>query len=216
MKNTRKNYYKRYITGFCLVFAVLAVLSPAVLAADEIPKGWIKAGSHPSGYDITIDRSTKRSGKAAARIESNAAVKTDGFGTLMQGIKADAYRGKRIRLSAWMKTENAVSAQIWLRLDGERRSFGFDNMDNRPVKGTTGWTKYDLVLDVPEETLKIAFGFFVSEKGKAWADDIQLEVVGKDIPTTNLMSAEQAKEEFPASTSKREYPIHPVNLDFEI
>jgi AraC family transcriptional regulator len=215
MKHIGENYNKRNITGFGLVVALIAILSPAVLAADEIPKGWQKAGSHPQNYEMTIDRSTKRSGKAAARIESNAAITQKGFGTLMSAFKADEYRGKRIRLTAWMKTEDAVAAQVWLRLDSQTRTLGFDNMGNRQVKGTTDWTKYELVLDVPEETALISFGFFVYEKGKAWADDFRIEVVGKDVPSTNLMTAEQAKEEFPPSTSKCEYPMQPVNLDFE-
>src|SRR4030095_6622009 len=80
----------------------------------------------------------------------------------------------------------------------QARMLGFDNMDNRPVKGTTDWTKYELVLDVPEATTMILYGFFVYEKGKAWADDLRFEVVGKDVPSTNLMTAKQADFRSPA------------------
>ena len=81
---------------------------------------------------MVVDLSVRHRGKAAARIESTDTAPADGFGTLMQSFKADAYRGKRIRLSAWMKTENAASAQMWLRLDGTKSVLGFDNMDSRP------------------------------------------------------------------------------------
>jgi hypothetical protein len=203
------------IVSATIVVGPIALFSPAALAAEEIPKGWWKSGSHPHNYEMTIDRLIKRSGKAAARIGSKSAEATKGFGTLMSGFKADAYRGKRIRLTAWMKAEDAGSAQVWLRLDTPTRVLGFDNMDNRPVKGTKDWTKYELVLDVPEATTMILYGFFVQGTGKAWADDLLLEVVGKDVPSTNLMTAKQAEEEFPPTASKREHPLQPVNLNFE-
>lgn len=89
----------------------------------------------------------------------------------MQIFRADDYRGKRQRLSAWMSTEKADSAQLWLRLDSAKSTVGFDNMDNRAVTGTTGWKKYELTLDVPAATVKIAFGVIVSGQGQVWVDD---------------------------------------------
>src|SRR5712691_7388604 len=94
-----------------------------------------------------------------------------------------------------MKTENAESANLWMRLDGEKRTLGFDNMGNRAVTGTTEWKRYEITLDVPENAANIAFGSFVAGKGQAWVDDFQVEVVGKDVPSTNRLSPEQMKEE---------------------
>ncbi len=197
------------------VVGYIKVFSPAVAASGELPNGWRKAGSHPKNFEMTLDTSVKRGGKAAARIESTAATPKDGFGTLMQNIKADGYRGKRLRMSAWMKTESANSAQLWMRLDGVKRMLGFDNMDGRPVKGTTGWKRYEITLDVPESAVNIAFGFFVIEKGKAWADDFLLEAVGKDVPPTNMLHEKRWKKNRPQREIRREYSEQPVNLDFE-
>ena len=44
--------------------------------------------------------------------------KGDGFGTLMQMISADEYRGGRWKLTARMRTEDAHKAQMWMRVDG--------------------------------------------------------------------------------------------------
>jgi hypothetical protein len=76
-------------------------------------------------------------------------------------------------------------------------------MQNRPIKGTTDWKKYDIVVDVPATSLGIAFGLLLAGQGQAWVDDIQFGVVGKDVPTTN-----------PEETTK-ESPRQPQNLRFE-
>ena len=148
----------------------------------------------------------------------------------MQGIKADDYRGKRVRLSGYVKGENiAQYAGLWLRVDGAGYSLNFDNMSNRPIKGTTDWKKYEVVLDVPEESIAIAFGILLRGEGQVWIDDLQLEVVGQDMPTTGLRGgSERAREEFLKKDKDertrleeniREWvksmPAKPVNLDFE-
>jgi hypothetical protein len=62
----------------------------------------------------------------------------------------------------------------------------FDNMQNRPIKGTTDWKQYESILDVPEEAANIAFGVLLSGAGKAWLNDVKFEIVGSQVPTTGL------------------------------
>jgi hypothetical protein len=181
--------------------------------ADTAPKGWFAAGSHPQDYEMSVDMAVKHGGKAGAHVKF-IGEKAEGFGTLMQEFKADDYRGKRVRMSAWMKSENADSANLWMRLDGSKRMLGFDNMGNRPVKGTTDWKKYEITLDVPDDTVDIAFGVFVEGKGEAWVDDFGFEVVDQHVPLTNLLTPEQAKEEHDMAASPK-LPKGPINLDFE-
>jgi len=180
---------------------------------DDAPKGWFHAGDHPQNYEMGLDKVTKHGGRASARIRF-IADKAEGFGTLMQTFKADVYRGKRLRMSAWMRTESADSAQLWLRLDSAKGMAGFDNMGNRGVTGTTDWKKYELTLDVPAETVAIAFGVLVSGKGQVWVDDFTFEAVGKDTPSTNMLTPEQMKEEHETGQAGA-YPTQAVNLDFE-
>ena len=177
------------------------------------PTGWFVAGDHPENYQMGIDTTVKHSGNASGHIKFIAET-AKGFGTLMQMFQAGEYRGKRLRLSAWMKTEDADSAHVWMRLDGMKSMLGFDNMDNRAVKGTSDWSKYELTLDVPEETIFIAFGAFIIGKGQAWVDDYCLEVVGKDVPTTNLLTPEQMQEEEELK-GRTDYPQQALNLNFE-
>ena len=187
-------------TGFfCLT--MLMVSSASASAAEGIPKGWNTAGSKPYNYEFGLDETvTQRSAKSAYIKFRTTAQDPDGFGTLMQTIAPDTYRGKRVRLSGAMKTQEAEAAEMWMRVDGPNaRVLSFDNMGDRAVRGTTDWKNYDIVLDVPPESIDIAFGFFLQGKGMVWADAFKLEIVGTDV----------------AVTSRIPLPKAPQNLNFD-
>jgi hypothetical protein len=94
-------------------------------------------------------------------------------------------------------------AHLWLRVDGNGGTMAFDNMMNRAITGTTEWTPVSIVLDVPPDASGLALGFLVRGGGDAWVDDASLEVVGSDVPTTNMMmpSADPAR----ADLMRRQY-----------
>jgi hypothetical protein len=48
----------------------------------------------------------------------------------------------------------------------------FDNMQNRHLSGTTGWTEYSITLPVKPEGRQLFFGVLLVGTGKAWADDL--------------------------------------------
>src|ERR1700679_1535971 len=86
-----------------------------------------------------------------------------------------------------------------------------DDMMGRPVKGTTEWKKYDVVLDVSDDAEEIFFGYLVAGMGRGWVDDIVFEAVGKDVPTTGLEVQQMDRQgELP-----EDVPKEPKNLDFE-
>jgi len=195
-----------------LLFVALFLFSnPAVAADGQLPEGWHKAGSDPGDYDMGVDAAVRHSGKASGFIKA----KTDdpkGFGTLMQTVRADDYRGKWLRLSGQVKADKIDQwAGLWMRIDGETKTLAFDNMQERAIKGTSDWKRYDIVLDVPEESVNIAFGIVLVGKGEAWVDDLQFEVVGEDVKRTNMPFDERPR----AEKIKPVYPKTPVNPDFE-
>jgi hypothetical protein len=196
-----------------LFFGAIAYASPITTVTADAPKGWFSNGSNVQNYDISVDTNVKHSGRASARIKSNTAAPAEGFGGFMQVFGADAYHGKRVRMSAWLKSENANALQLWVRLDGAKSMLGFDNMDGRAVKGTSDWKKYELTLDVPADTINIAFGAFIIGTGQGWVDDFQFETVGQEVASTNMLSPEQMKEETDRQITKQR--PQPVNLNFE-
>lgn len=180
---------------------LLVVLAGLALSASAAaPAGWMIAGSTPKDYDFGTEVQTADGGKSAF-IKAKAGTSPSGFGTLMQMFNAEQYRGGRWKLSARLRTEDATKAQMWMRIDGpERAMYGFDNMDDRPVSGDTAWKRYEIVLDVPGDSVAVAFGFFLFGGGEVWADDFKLERVTESTPLTGKQQAR---------------PNAPANLDFE-
>ena len=125
-------------------------------------------------------------------------------------MSAEPYRGKRLRMSAFMKTENLDgSAWLWLRIDGKKKSI-LDNMSDRPIKGTNDWGKYECVLDVDKDAVNLVFGLGFGGNGRAWVDDFQFEIVGGDVKTTEPFPAHDISTPPTASNGAA-----PLNLDFE-
>jgi hypothetical protein len=179
--------------------SVLLLVSAAVLLSFDIPAGWFTAGSKPKSYEMGIDKGAGPDGKNAATIKSVDS-KVDGFGTLMQTCKPGKYSGKRVRMSGFVKSENVSAwAGLWLRVDqsGSEQPLSFDNMADRPIKGTTPWTRYEIILDVPDNAARIAFGGLLSGTGQIWFDNMTFEIVSDNVLATGKS------------------PDGPLNLDFE-
>jgi hypothetical protein len=172
----------------------------------KAPAGWWKNGAKPENYVVGVDSVQTWGGMPSAYVESVAPTGEGSFGGMMQTIAADNFAGKRVRLSGWVKTEEANDGggHLWLRIDGQERGqmLGFDNMDNRPVKGTKDWQEASLVLDVPVGASALAYGFFVGGAGKMWVNGQKMEVVGPEVPTTNMIT-------------KKALPAAPTNLGFD-
>ncbi len=166
----------------------------------KLPAGWQSSGSQADDYEMGVDHKVAHSGRSSGYIKSVPSAK--GFGTLMQSFKAARFHGKRLRLSGFVKTENVRNwAGLWMRVDGkDGKSVSFDNMNDRPIKGISDWKKYEIVLDVPIDSINIAFGILLNGQGQVWIDDLNFEVVDEGVPTTDL---------------KLKLPEEPVNLNFE-
>ena len=175
------------------------VLLPA-LARAASPAGWILAGSNPTAYEMERDVSVTRGGLPSGRL---ASVKSSsGFGTMMQSISVEEYGGKRIRFSAYVKTRDVKGwAGLWMRVDSDAKMpLAFDNMQDRPIKGSQDWTRYNVVLDVPDGAIGIAFGVLLAGDGAVWINDVRFEPVDASVPVTGKNT----------NASKK-----PQNLNFE-
>ena len=183
-----------------VVIAATALAVSLVLAAGA-PAGWYISGSKPADYESGIDAQAQYSAHPSAYLKSKAA-EIDGFGTLMQNFRADQYAGKRLRLKAFVKIEGVQEwAGLWMRVDKGRDVVAFDNMQDRPIKGTSGWQQYSVVLDVPQDATGIFFGVLLRGSGSVWMNSVKLEPVGVEVPTTGSGTPQDRK--------------HPTNLDFE-
>lgn len=185
---------------------ITLILLTFLLVSFEVPKGWFAAGSSPDSYEMEIAKGSAADGSNAATIRS-IDKKVRGFGTLMQDCKPDQYRGKRIRLSGSVKSENVKGwAGLWLRVDQERSDtpLSFDNMSDRKIKGSLPWTKYEIVLDVSSKASNLAYGALLCGTGQIWFDNLQFEIVDSTVSVTGNHKIKSSPD-----------ITDPVNLDFE-
>jgi hypothetical protein len=198
-------------TALTLIVLGVLVLSTvnALTAASSVrrvpPPGWFAAGSHPNDYDMGIDTAVKRADKPSVRLTSIVPT-PGGFGTMMQVIAADAYRGKRVRLAGDLRVRDVASwASLWMRVDGPcSRSRAFDNAQGRAARGTADWQRMEVVLDVAPDAQGIFFGVLLTGAGTVWVSGLRFEIV----PTTVATTAPSIHD------ARRCGPSAPVNLDF--
>lgn len=80
---------------------------------------------------------------------------------------------------------------------------GFDNMHDRPIKGSTSWNHYACVLDIPNESKNINIGLILAGSGNAWLDCTKFEEVDKSVPITDIREPDEG------------LPDMPINLNLE-
>jgi hypothetical protein len=158
-----------------------SALAPHYRFRRTAVKGWMMAGSHPSDYEFG-----RIPGSVPVVSIRSTATDPRGFGTMMQTIAADAYRGRRMRVSCELRAigiDDRVG--LWMRVDGDRRDpLAFDNMEDRPISGTTDAERVDVVLDVDPAATAIAFGVLLIGKGEAHISGFRFEEVPATVPLT--------------------------------
>lgn len=163
---------------------------------NNYPNNWSTFGD--DDYKIYLDSTNAKSGKYSAVIESTG--DQSQFKALSVNLPNN-YKGKSIRLSGYIKTENVTDgyAGLWMRIDPK---VAFYNMHDRGVTGTSDWNKYEITLQLAaEKTDRIIIGGLLVGKGKMWLDDLKVSIDGKDlndasieIYTPEALPADQDKE----------------------
>ena len=203
LKIYKESKMKSKKTIFISIAVVLFIsLTGYIISESKVPKGWLLTGSSPGSYEVGVDKKAMEKGGNSVYLKS-IEENISGFGTLMQNFSADNYLNKRVRFSGSVRSKNVVgTAGLWMRVDGKEdptKPLAFDNMNDRPITGTTEWKKYDVVLDVPAKSSLINIGILLAGSGEVWLSNIKVEIVDRTVPTTG--SAKAADE--------------PVNLNFE-
>ena len=166
-------------------------------------RGWILSGSNPACYEMKTDGQVFHTGTKSGLLASKTNVDEGQFGTMMQSFLADNWIGKRMKVTCFVKTEEVAKCGVWCRVDNASGDvIQFDNMENRPIYGTTDWNFYSIVLDVSKDSASIHFGILLSGTGKVWADGFKFEEVDASVPSTNMIGQDTL-------------PAEPINLGFD-
>ena len=179
---------------------------------------FVAAGWHtlaePDDYELRLDSLVRHGGDFSALINAKSPTPTD-YAFLSQTIRADEYLGKRVRFSGYVRTENVTTASV--SIGAKRRVEGYlDTQCRQTLEGSSDWQRFDLVLDIPAPAAVISFGL-VAQSGAAWIDDLDLEVVASDVPTSPPLDQHEYVPRLRQPRTPRNFPIsaRPLSLDFE-
>jgi hypothetical protein len=148
----------------------------------KLPEGWFVPVLPKDSNQMAQLRTTgclSRPNCAVVLVPENDPAR---IGNLMQSFSAAAYRGKTIRLRAWLRLDAQAAddhAQMWLSVDraNDRRGF-FDNMSGRPVV-TAEWTQVQIQTQVDRDATFIKFGIMSIGRGRVYVDNVTFETIPK-------------------------------------
>lgn len=220
-----KSTASRRIGALILAVPVLLTALSAGAQLSPVPPGWQPITNVPAEYEIGTEPARRPGGRGwvAASVKF-VGREPAGAALLQQSIRAEDYRGRRVRLAGWMRTNADSYAQMWMRVDGAGVTQTSDYMLNRPLSGASDWQPYAIVLDVPRDAVGITFGVALTGAGQVWLDDLSFETVATEVATTGRPGHEvqvltaRAGARLAASAQRMAYmnaPLRPVNLDFE-
>ena len=164
-----------------------SIMASAANVDEDVPNPWFKNGQPPAKDQCLAGVDTALAQQGTQNLTLRCEASADGFVGVMQEFSAEDYLGKRVRFSASVKSESIAGGWggLWMRIDDHgRRSSAFDNMQDRPIEGSTDWTRHEVVLDVSDDGAGIFFGVLLTGSGQIWIKDLQFESVGTDVPTT--------------------------------
>jgi hypothetical protein len=129
---------------------------------------------------LSSDTSDARNGHATARLEASGSPRESA--KLMRIDRSpDDLRGKRIRIRAMIRSEQATTgAGLFATagsFDASRRFTNVSTKPDLPVRGTTGWLQFATTLAVPAEADVLEYGVRLEGTGTVWVDDVAVEVI---------------------------------------
>lgn len=102
------------------------------------------------------------------------------YGGISQRIDATAYKGKRIRLAAAVRTELRGSENktyLWLRVERSKKDFADifqqDSRTHQSIESDT-WREIEVTADVPADADTISYGMALVGEGKVWMDSVSI------------------------------------------
>lgn len=162
------------------LLSLLTAIGAPLPPADTIP-GWFT--SPATDFVVMRDTSVRAGGAASIRVQSTTP-EPAGMANLSQWFAADSVQGKRIRVSAKVRTSSLRgNAQMWVRADGISLT-RLDNMHDRPVTTDLEWTSVESVLDIPPDAITVTVGFLLIGAGTLWIDDVAVETISQSRATT--------------------------------
>jgi hypothetical protein len=141
-------------------------------------------------YFASLDNEMIRpggSGEPASVIRAKPNATANDYEVLGAPVPIEQFRGKRVRISAYIKTDSVDAAAglcMWIK-DADENVMAHDNLADHYAVGTSDWTRYDIVTDVPKNAAKIIIQTQIRGGGSVWSDGFEVCVVDDKVPLSD-------------------------------
>ncbi|HJT34487.1 MAG TPA: DNRLRE domain-containing protein, partial [Pirellulales bacterium] len=158
--------------------------------AQQSPPGWFAALVPATGLRMWRDTDHSRAGDACLAIANEHDYDQTVSNNWLQEVpKFPA--GKTVRLSAYLRTDDAEAAnvcvQCWAKGGGQMIGF----VSTPVFRGTHGWTRVEAdELTIPAGTARLMVRAALTGKGKAYFDDLSLDIVDNDAAVADELVAQ--------------------------
>ena len=146
----------------------------------QAPEGWeMTQGSLRAGFGAEVTDDRPYEGQRCVFVRSVVFSREPASGVLAQSFDAAAWRGKRVRFRAAVRTDGAAStrAQLWMTVERPNHQLGFvDDMADRPIQAAA-WRTYEIVGDVAPDAVRITLAFNNKGFGTAWIDGASFDIL---------------------------------------
>jgi hypothetical protein len=161
-------------------FAQLRSYQVANATEWRVPEGWVASQSGQDEYRVGVDREFLYQGSPSLFLRSLVPNPKGGV-WIFQEFEATRYRGSRIRLTGFLRTENVSTRAFWglAITTGEEIEQSIESLS-----GTSVWKKYEVVMDVPKAADLIRMSISMAGTGTLWAANFSFEEVGAEVPLT--------------------------------
>lgn len=152
-----------------------------------------------NGYYAEATNEKPHSGKYCLKLEfkSDTLSGENVSGTAVQSFDASPYIGKKVRFTAYIRAEingpGRAGFYVSERTFQNQYPFVHTNEDDPIVFNT--WEKYTVDYTVSANAYSINIGLFLMGKGKAWIDDISVDIIDevKDIEKPSPINKQTAE-----------------------
>jgi hypothetical protein len=184
------------------------------------PPHWFISGQESARaikeYSGALDHTNVYEGSGSGLLISIS--NTAHSGTLMQVSSAAAYRGKSLKMRAFLRSNEVVQrAGLWIRADdinGTTVAFRNCFSPRAPqsfVNGNTAWKEVEISVDVPDSAVALFYGVQMIGTGAVWVDNISIDATSLYEP----VNAEQVLPRVNPPPDPQKLPPAPQNLNFE-
>jgi hypothetical protein len=158
----------------------------------DLPSLWFKASIPAEGLNMSRDAQNVHSGKYSLAISNTHKYEQTVCNNWAQNLQ-DVPVGKVIKVSAYIKTENADSVNVCLQcwgLDDSGKMLAFTSTNI--LRGDSNWVLLESPpVVVPAGTAKITIRAVLTGLGKAWFDDFSVNIIDMPKEMVNNISTAQ-------------------------